>query len=321
MTERNRGAKYRYRLVEYLTTAGGVLPPIIYDYRLERDHLEAEIIVDTQHDTRFLPIVFRPPVPKDGTNTRLWERYFNQGSILHAPRILQLLQYDQQQSESPAGKQPLSISDVCDVCERWFGLHRDVTKVLLFELEVFELCTINRELFTDSPSDFSTIQLAPKGKIFLDHMIYDVAYLNLSAMRLYISQDHDPADFVTLAQRPTSHEQTDWAKTINRWIRAKLRNSITMLGFISYANNLHRDLCNQYAPDQYKESCERELWEMGAQVTMLEQTEQWISKAKNEIEAILDSNLERKLISEQDIDELKDLIDRKSSAIQVTGET
>lgn len=301
LAEENEMERYRYRLVEYLATAGRELPPVIYDYFISNGtEIQSEIIATTDYDTRLLPIVFRPIVPRDTEGNRLTGKFLTPGSLLHTARILQILEFDQRFMSHRSRAAPISVIDIVEICERWFNFSPLITRTLIQELETYELCMIARQFYIDAVGDHSGVRLAPKGTIFLDSMIFDVAYLNLAAMRILFSAETDPKDFVTLCPRPNGYTESDKRKGIARWIRSKIRNSITMLGLMQHANEVHRGMLESYRPLDGKETIERDFWNEGAGSWMLSTVNNWTTQALHEIGIIVNSSINQGHLSEDE---------------------
>lgn len=302
------GPRYKYRLVEHLTCCGRRFPPMIYSYPRDENGIRAKIIAATNYDTRFLPVVFRPPVPCDRQNQVEWS-FYRPLSLLHVVRCLQLLQFDsmlRQRGKLPA---PLSIGDVCDVLANWFGYHRDITRIAILELEAFELCNVERRAFGSETNDAHSVRLLMKGDKFLRDMIFDPAYLNLSAMRTLLPRPALESGLFVAAAPPRSNNSTDGATTVRRWIHTKVGNTMGMIALVIAANDQQRrDFAEVGKPSGDEVSSI--LWNANCHIDMFRKVESWMAKALDELERIVDSARVSKFLDETEIEEMFTTIQR-----------
>ena len=281
---------------------------MIYSYPRDENGIRAKIVAATNYDTRFLPVVFRPPVPCDRQNQVEWN-FYRPLSLLHVVRCLQLLQFDsvlRQRGKLPA---PLSIGDVCDVLANWFGYHRDITRIAILELEAFELCNVERRAFGSETNDAHSVRLLMKGDKFLRDMIFDPAYLNLSAMRTLLPKTALESGLFVAAAPPRSDSATDSAKTVRRWIQTKVGNTMGMIALVIAANEQQRrDFAEVVKPSGDEVSSI--LWNANCHIDMFRKVECWMAKALDELERIIDSARVSRFLDETEIEEIFNTIER-----------
>ncbi|HEX8514471.1 MAG TPA: hypothetical protein VF688_15355 [Allosphingosinicella sp.] len=226
-----------YRLIEMLTLAGFSYPPVIYEYfrggddQLVCDYNSDEGVIP--YDTRFLPIITRPPVPRKGRNVRPG-RQFGHGSVLHGLRILQFVKVMQRTARY--GADGVALSAVKYVLNRLFGFHPSVTAMFCYELEAYGCVRINREYPERNASDDDSVMLMPKGNQIISATFWDPAYLNLSAVRTILPRSVLSADLFRLPQPFFSNMNVDRHIMLARWGADKICNALGLLRIMHDVN-------------------------------------------------------------------------------------
>lgn len=219
-----------YRLIEMLTLAGFSYPPVIYDYFVsQEDVLICNYNPDEgviPYDTRFLPVITRPPVPKKGRNIRPG-RFFGPGSIFHGIRLLQFVKLVQQ----TGGGSDIGVTIAClkSSLFQLFGYHPVVTTMACYELEVYGCIKINREYHERNQSDDDEIVLMPKGNQILVSTLWDPAYLNLCSTRTIIPRELLKIDFFQISEPFNRAKGAERQRLVGNWAANKVSNSLGLL--------------------------------------------------------------------------------------------
>jgi hypothetical protein len=233
----NRKSTSGYRLIEMLTLAGFAYPPVIYDYFSSEDeslicnYNASEGVIP--YDTRFLPIITRPPIPRKGKNLRAG-RHFTQSSMLHGLRLLQLIELIQKTSH--AASEGISIGTLRDILKDLFGYHRNVSAMLCYELEVYGCLKIHREYPERNASDDDEVYLMPKGHQIITSTLWDPAYLNLCAMRTILPREVHNLDLIRISQPFSSTHGIERQRLVSEWAVNKIGNSLGLLRMMNEVN-------------------------------------------------------------------------------------
>jgi hypothetical protein len=109
-----------------------------------------------------------------------------------------------------------------------------------------------------------------------------------------------------VARRPNGH--TGDAKlavaAISAWIKAKINNSLVMIGLIQYANDIQKGVFAKYKPDSTKNSIERRFWNEGAAKEFFGEVDRWQSKVLAEIGTIIQRSIASEFVTEKQVIEL-----------------
>jgi hypothetical protein len=218
-----------YRLIEMITLAGYTFPPIVYEYLLggtdipvcEYNKEEGRI----SFDTRFLPIITRPPIFTRRGKPKIAGVY-SISSVMHGVRILQIISlYKSKNSKDRSSG--LSIGSVKLFMQRIFGYAPEVTEFFCHELEAYGCLQIVREHWDADHHDDDGLLIMPKGEFLIESIIIDPAYLNLCAMRTVLGVSVHQQDAIQL-KSPAFGIGADRHVQLGSWVSAKILNTLTM---------------------------------------------------------------------------------------------
>jgi hypothetical protein len=213
-----------------MVKAGFSYPPLVYTYRLGQNGIEGLIEEEVLYDSRFVPIVTRPPVPIDAGRRFVTVGYLRDDSMLHGTRLLQLLQY---------GTCDLTIGQVTEVLAQWFDYNPEVSRAISYEYESYELVQISRNHDTYDESDHDILRILPKGRILCERVFGTAAYQNLCAMRALVSRraiEQGIIKAVSLKLRPGSI----WFDVLRGWVASKVQNAMIMTVAVGIINDKQR---------------------------------------------------------------------------------
>lgn len=233
-----RKQKFGYRLIEHMVKAGFVFPPVSYRHEVVDDRIEATSTGEFFYDSRFLPLLSRPPVPsRKGGRDELDNRYYSIEAILLQVRILQILTLwsDTVRENSNLGN--LTIGEISDAMQILFRFDEKIVRSCVYELECFEVLSIRRESAFGNDSEFDTMSLLSKTKHLLDRIIFDIAYLNLCGMRLLVPIGFlKECELLKVATLPRASDNERKGRRIRRWIAAKITNSLIVAALVLAVN-------------------------------------------------------------------------------------
>lgn len=230
----------RYQLVEMLMRSGKSYPPMYYRFRLEKRHSSSGSLENPRNrriiamvneripfDSRFFPSIFVPPLFINPATKDLRGRRQN---ILPGLRILQFLYADLALRQEKRLMQPMEVGDLARLCVNLFGYMRDEVVALVEVFVEFDLVRLTGGAVFDRPSSLERnhIEILPKGDALLNTFLYDIAYLNLAAMRLPLALeafDEERVPFVAAA--PFNR------LNLRSWVLAKFRNSISLVRLVA----------------------------------------------------------------------------------------
>ena len=237
-TQKSTGLGYRF--IELMLKGGYTYPPIFYRYTaFDADKLECyydDRVGRIIYDSRFLPIITRAPLPVDRQGRFIQDIYFQKYSILHAIRLLQILHFWGKYTDSDSVIDNLSIQEMCDTLHGMFGYNRGVTRALVYELESYECVEINRTEIVSSESDYDPIGILPKGDRIITEFIFDIAYLNICAMRTIMNSRFLEAGHIRLASM-TKPDNIGSGERLSSWILCKISNSLLLANMLCTAND------------------------------------------------------------------------------------
>lgn len=239
-----------YRAVEALMKAGRRLPPVAYRYVLTENGVLRVLGSQQKYDSRFLPSLFRFPFPLKKVPARRRSAFkvadkgwrVDTSYILIVLRLIQLLDLNQ---KYPMQIQPrsrgipqtnLNVGDVMTQMNYLFGYNRDAVLASLEELyehQIIEFENSNLTFENSQDMEDNEIVCLPKLELLLNRLTSDVAYLNMSAMRLPLPhrafKDME-VPFVDAASLDTD------ADTFERWIVVKITNVISVIRLFGFLN-------------------------------------------------------------------------------------
>lgn len=230
-----------YKILESITLAGAKYPPIIYNYTVKADNcLDCDYNDEEGRipfDTRFLPCLTRPPVPRR-RGKYVIGGYYIDTSPLHGIRLLQILAAAR--GNRDRGSDGVSISALKSFLSTAFGYHPAVTEALCWEYEAYGCVYIDRDNYESIETDEDdSIILMPKGQTILTRTLPDPAYLNLCAMRLLAGIDFLQDGAFDVAS--LEFLERDRSAAITKWINAKIKNSLGMARLLVALNLNQRE--------------------------------------------------------------------------------
>jgi len=253
-------SKRPYLFLESLVLAGQRFPPKSYRYMLtsKGENWRSEFVGATAFDNHLLPSVFTFPYIG-------WE--LHSGHPPHMPhpegvllglRLLQILSANEYLVNSPAlGADRMTAKEMSDTLSILFGYSKDLTKFLIeqfAECEFLSLGGSNFPVYLESTRLY--LYMMPKGWHIIKQFLYDIAYLNLCAMRVPLTP-HDPEScqnfFIPASLDITIDPDPNWDLTVSesllQWVVAKIINSCAMFRLLS-------DI-NRFQEQQYRSQLQR----------------------------------------------------------------
>lgn len=228
----NRHTGKGYAVVEQLMLNGRQYPAIAYHYRRIKDSLEPSHAHEISHDSRFLPILTRPPWPL--ISTEAYERLKKQGDadlILLPLRAVQLtIASDKMENTGPINK-----AEMLGIMGNVFMIPRPMVEATIVELEAYELLRVERDSSRPADSNYSHIRALPKAGYVVRNFISDVAYLNMCSMRTIFTKEIFRRYHITLASL------SDDGSNIKEWVEAKVVNSCVMHAVMLAASSFQHE--------------------------------------------------------------------------------
>lgn len=219
----------QYQLIEMVMRSGMTYPPEHYRFRRTvKGKIVAIVNERVPFDCRFCPSIFSYPHFLDEPGNK--EEPHRDG-LLMGLRILQTLKAHQHLFERRDRHEPIDIGDVVKICQALFQYERDQIVALLNVFVEFDLIRLfGRDASQPRAFERYLVELLPKATYLIDHFIFDIAYLNLAAMRVPISKEAfkvvgDPY-FVATTYNVADHSD------LKSWILAKFQNSLSLVRLI-----------------------------------------------------------------------------------------
>jgi hypothetical protein len=226
----------RYRLIETLMKAGMTYPPLHYRYRESGKHLQRLPGDQLRGDLRFFPSLFRVPYIT-GSSRREFE--LSSEAILAGVRVLQIVEAHGRLQQH-ATHAPLKVSNVAHLTSVLFSCPAVLVTNLMEEYVEFQLLrTYGRFEPLTRTVETDDVSLMPKGAFLLSTGIFDIAYLNLAAMRVVL----EAFAFETGKKSPFIRaERFDVTiqDGLERWVLAKILNSISLCRLVKRVNGQQR---------------------------------------------------------------------------------
>jgi hypothetical protein len=224
-----------YQTVEIMTKSGFNFPPITYGYYQEGDAISTIPLNMRSFDSRFIPIITRPPVPSISVSrpAEYVQSFYRWNSPLHGVRLLQIMEF----CFANLGNCRPTVSDVASSLNILFGYDRKITVAMIEDFESFELVELTRTRETFEDSEFDAISITNKGRFILTNIFCDPAYLNLCAMRLLCD-----VRFISSCGLIYAQQLSIEGDGIRNWLEAKILNVSTMVGIIYSINETEINL-------------------------------------------------------------------------------
>ncbi|HXQ34732.1 MAG TPA: hypothetical protein VN843_12035, partial [Anaerolineales bacterium] len=247
---KRRGATLRapYHLVEALMKAGRRFPPIAYRYVSERGLLIRAIWNRQKFDSRFFPSLFRFPFVSGRFANRRHATQRLTGTlnsarleyILLGIRILQLLRamtkyYKDENRADAASSLTIGVDQLCELLNFAFDYDSDFVLRVLEEFSEYQLLEFqNPNLYLKSRRlEDNEIICLPKIDHMLNHFMYDIAYLNMAAMRIALPPLAFTSKSVGYFQAASYDEADD---PLSTWVSAKITNVCGLVRLLDAVN-------------------------------------------------------------------------------------
>jgi Cdc6-like AAA superfamily ATPase len=208
-----------YQVIEHMMLNGHRYPVVAYDYALdEAGELVGSASTEINHESRFLPLVTRPPWPSKSRRPRVGVC----GDILLMVRCIQLVMAA---TELKAQELP-TIGELSELLHHVFGYERTMTIAAIKELSSFEIVRLHIQKGLSVRSKQNRVSSLPKADYFLKRCLFDIAYLNMCSMRTPLPSVNFKRGNVTLESlgRP--------GHRLELWIPTKLKNAYFLFSLI-----------------------------------------------------------------------------------------
>lgn len=225
--------EHPYQLIESLVKSGRRFPPKYSVYTMNKNKKMVRVTSGLYHqiERRYFPILFDfPCIPYEDQKT---PPPTGEG-ILMGLRCLQLMRAHQKISRQMPYTSPLFASELAELCKKLFGYPEQTILLLIYEYADFELCRLSGQFFL-FPSSVERYKIDPLPKMdyLIDRFLYDIAYLNLCAMRLPLSEvvfkKNVPFISAVTFDNPTKDD-------LKNWIAKKILNAIAVYRLVKKIN-------------------------------------------------------------------------------------
>lgn len=231
-----------YLIIEHMLLNGMRYPAVAYDYsEVSKDELTPQAN-EIGHEARFLPLITRYPLPKFRSSFVMPANATKH--LLVGIRILQLsvacknLQRDQE---------ILSIGELTSILAKCFGYSGPIIVAAINELAAFDLLRIFRREALPASSPSNGILALPKAEYVLDECLYDVAYLNMCAMRTPFPTQY----FGLELMRCTYLGNAD--RAAQAWVHSKIINALSLFSMLVFQNRYEKVLFSSRSSDELPE--------------------------------------------------------------------
>lgn len=240
------GEKRGYTLIEYLTRAGKKYPPRYYVYdKIDDSWIHQANAEPTPFDSKFFPSLFTFPRRYNGT----LDNPPHPNATLAGLRMAQILAAYSELIRTCDDRisDHMAAHELAAICEKAFGYDPTMIYLLLEEFAEFGLVELDGGQHYPLPTsaDQYRIEVAPKLHFLTDTAIFDIAYLNLAAMRTPVAQNVVDMSSNTY---PYFVARTFERQTIDRWIFAKIVNTVGLHGIVRRINDKQKHSFNDNMP-------------------------------------------------------------------------
>lgn len=244
-----------YVLIEYLTKAGKRYPPCYYSYQKDNDEnwIHAGNAEPTPFDSKFFPTIFSFPRLYDGTIDNPTHPHL----IIAGLRIAQVLKGFAEllaEVDNPQVHDHIVAYELAAICQKMFDYPKSIIYLMLEEFAEFGLVDLNGGNFPlpNNPDQYKIV-VTPKLRYLIETIIYDIAYLNLAAMRTPVARD-------VVSREKHTHtyfraESLDGKRQsigkdgfISDWIFTKVVNSVGLLRVVRYINTAQKSVYREKLP-------------------------------------------------------------------------
>lgn len=235
-----------YLFLESLVLAGQRFPPRAYRYMLTaKGNWRLQFVGATAFDNHLLPSGFTFPYIE-------WELHGGHPpqiphleGVLLGLRLLQILNANENLMNSPSSDvDRMTAKEMSDILFTLFGYSRELIMHFIKQFEEFELLSLGGPDFpVYLESTRQHLLMLPKGQHTLRQFLYDIAYLNLCAMRVPIAfhnTDSRYAFFMPASLDIIIDPDPNWdlnvGESLVQWVTAKIINSCAMFRLLSDIN-------------------------------------------------------------------------------------
>jgi len=229
-----------YAMTENLLKCGRAYPPKIYKYLLQKD----ERLIREKQDHRvfdniFLISIFSFPTIEINHSAKVVQS--NVTYIMVGLRILQLIiAFERYQRERSTDKiEDLRVGELVELIVTLFGYNDKLTLALIEEYAEVQMLEINNKSH-ERPKQIKNcnIRSLPKSKLLIEIYLFDIAYINLAAMRIPLPAEVLGVKLPFIKAISLDSQST----TLVEWIFWKLANAASFNRLIQFANEQQRTL-------------------------------------------------------------------------------
>lgn len=223
---------HQYQLIESLVKSGKRFPPKNCIYKKgPNKKINRANVSHHQFESRFFPSLFDfPYIPYEDAIT---SPPVEEG-ILMGLRCLQLVRIHQKIVLQNQDTSPLLAGELVELVNKLFGYPEDIILSTIYEYADFELLRLTGRFFPipSSPERYVITSL-PKMDYLIDKFLYDIAYLNLCAMRLPLDESAFAGSCPFIAAAAFDNPEKD---VLTTWIARKIINTISIYRLIKKIN-------------------------------------------------------------------------------------
>ena len=238
---RERKEKF-YLITENIVKCGKGFPPKYYGYSIAEDNGHFIHRVNNEprkFDNIFLNSIFNFPLAKPERNKQaIMEVFdgFNYGIeyLLLGTRMLQLISAYEFLLKNNDANSPLTVNDLLEILDILFNYNCNVVERLIEEYNDLQLVVLSKKDFESNSIRKCEVRLMPKAQLMIDNYLFQLAYLNLAAMRIVLPPTMNKIEDTPLVVASTLD---GGCFSLPHWIGSKLINSRTAYQFIRDLNS------------------------------------------------------------------------------------
>lgn len=229
-----------YRLRESLCKAGRCFPPRYYHYPKSIRTTSRRRGMTTL-SAQLFPCIFMLPYEIGHAVEKPKSKLWAPNPILLNIRMLQLLHgHDYRIFTSKPSPSRLKVREFIILCSKLFGYGEEMIKCAIEENEQFQIVEIRSPHFP-APSELRDMQIytTTKSRYFLRELLYDVAYLNLAAMRVPILPRALSLN-VPYFRAATIDLLPPYGVSIPEWVAIKVINTVALYKMLVAVNEYEK---------------------------------------------------------------------------------
>jgi hypothetical protein len=245
-----KGGYHAYQLVESLMKAGRRFPPIPYGYSTVGSEQLRTTWHTQRYDTRFFPSIFRFPFTSE-YRQRGRQRVLFDGSlgkprlenVMLGLRILQLLEahdaFNIKMDKVVGGEvisNKVTVGEFAQVLLTYFDYEEGLTYRMIDEFVEYQLIEYRHPNITvaSNRQEDNEILILPKLRFLLNRFLYDLAYLNMAAIRVPL-----PSAAFENVVRPYFHaiSYEEPSDGLGRWVAGKFTNAVGLIRLLKHLNS------------------------------------------------------------------------------------